>query len=500
MQKVFLHIDLNSYFASAEQQDNPSWRGKPVGVCEHLGGIIIAASIEAKRWGITTGTPVWEARKLYPKIILTKTHPDRYRLYSDRLMKILHDYTAHVEQYSIDEAFLDVTQVCNIKSQVRAVSGNNNGEQGYTRPEFEKLNPKMANPFLEAAAIAQIVKQRMKTEVGDWLQCSVGIGENKLIAKIASDMQKPNGLVIVQPDLTTALSAHVLDSESDRLSPKAEELGQVEVLRLPQSDAVPGNDKASGLAQSLPSIYTKNDLYRMLRLTDIPGIGKRQEKRLNELGIRTLIDLRDYPRQKLVACFGIMGHHLHAMGQFESTWKPQAEQDHDIKSIGHMYTLPKEFREKKYFVPVLYKLSEMVSRRMRMQQLTGNVLHFHIHDKEHQCYGKSKKLGYSIQDGREIFLESMRIFDAVLGRGVFPLGGFKLIGVTIAGLVEENGQQSLFEKDQNQKQVIQALDRINEKYGDFTICRVPVRVAGGIFRDSIGFGRIKEHVRLASFR
>ena len=68
--RVIFHIDMNSYFASVEQQDNVAWRGQPVGVCEHLGGIIIAASIEAKQWGIKTGTPVWEARRLFPKIIL----------------------------------------------------------------------------------------------------------------------------------------------------------------------------------------------------------------------------------------------------------------------------------------------------------------------------------------------------------------------------------------------------------------------------------------------
>jgi len=70
MQRIIMHIDFNSYFASCEQQDNPTWRGIPLGVCEHLGGIIIAPSIEAKQWGIQTGTPVWEARNLYPKIVL----------------------------------------------------------------------------------------------------------------------------------------------------------------------------------------------------------------------------------------------------------------------------------------------------------------------------------------------------------------------------------------------------------------------------------------------
>ncbi len=77
-QPIIIHLDMNSYFASVEQQDNPSWRGRPLGVCEHLGGIIIGASIEAKKWGIKTGTPVWEARKLYPKIILTHTLAERF--------------------------------------------------------------------------------------------------------------------------------------------------------------------------------------------------------------------------------------------------------------------------------------------------------------------------------------------------------------------------------------------------------------------------------------
>ncbi len=171
MSNVILHIDMNSYFASVEQQDNLAWRGQPLGVCEHLGGIIIAASVEAKKWGIKTGTPVWEAKKLYPKIILTKTHPDRYRLYTGRLIKILRDYTGLVEQYSIDEAFIDVTRVCNIKG--------------------------VRSPFEEAVRIAGLIKIRMKTEVGDWLRYSIGVAENKLLAKIASDLQKPDGLTVV---------------------------------------------------------------------------------------------------------------------------------------------------------------------------------------------------------------------------------------------------------------------------------------------------------------
>ncbi len=425
MTDVILHIDMNSYFASVEQQDNLAWRGKPLGVCEHLGGIIIAASVEAKQWGIKTGTPVWEAKKLYPKIILTKTHPDRYRLYTGRLMKILRDYTGLVEQYSIDEAFIDATRVCNVKG---------------------------VNPLEEGAAIGRLIKARMKTEVGDWLRCSIGVAENKLLAKIASDLQKPDGLTVVC--------------------------------------------KGAPCATQGAPLITVGDLYNRLSLTDIPGIGYRQEKRLKEMGIKTLKDLRDYPRSKLIARFGLMGHHLYEMGQLRSSWKPTVDQEDNIKSLGHMYTLPKEYREAKFFVPVLYKLSEMVARRMRVQQLVGNILHFHIHDSNHECYGKSKKLGYYLRDGREVFYEAVKIFEAAN----LPAGRqFKLIGVTVAGLMEETGQQSLFERDEKSKRVINALDKINEKYGDSTVCRVPVKQAGNVFRDSIGFGRIKEHIKLASF-
>jgi DNA polymerase-4 len=440
MADVIMHVDMNSYFASVEQQDNLAWRGLPLGVCEHLGGIIIAASVEAKKWGIKTGTPVWEAKKLYPKIILTKTHPDRYRLYTDRLMKILRDYTGEVEQYSIDEAFIDITRVCNV-----------NG----------------VNPFEEAVAIGKLIKTRMKTEVGDWLRCSIGIAENKLLAKIASDLQKPDGMTVVTP-------------------------------------------KGDLVAATGSPFITLEYLYQSLKLTDIPGIGHRQEKRLNEIGIITLIDLRDYPRNKLIARFGLMGHHLFEMGQLRSSWKPSVDQEEEIKSIGHMYTLPQEYRESKFFVPVLYKLSEMVARRMRVQNLTGNILHFHIHDQNHECYGKSKKLGYYVGDGREIFFEAMKIFESAeksltkgppkpwrRRMGTLKERGnikFKLIGVTIAGLIEEINQPSLFERDEKSKRAVGALDKINEKYGDFTVCRVPVRLAGNVFRDSIGFGRIKEHL------
>lgn len=421
-QKVIAHIDMNSYFATCEQQDNPDWRGKPVGVCEHLGGIIIAPSIEAKRWGIKTGTPVWEARKLYPKIILTPTTPARYRFYTARFLKVFEDYTDRIEKYSIDEAFLDLTKACNIREKV-------NGEWV------------LADPWKEAERIIKEIKVRMLTEVGDWIKCSAGISYSKLVAKIASDLQKPNGLVIVRPQ----------DKES---------------------------------------------LYDRLAIDDVPGIGRRMKKNFRAMGIRTLRGLRDYPLSKLVAQFGIQGYHYHSMGQLEGSWKENFddtpdESDGSMKSIGHMYTIPIQYRKDNIMRPVLYKLCEMVGARLRVNEVMGNGIHVHVHDPERIHAGIGHQLTYYLQDGRDIYMEAMALLQQT-GRLEELEKQSYLIGVTVFGLVPQDGQVSLFDTKKHRNQLTQALDKINQKYDDFTVARVPAFLARDILRDSIGFGRMKE--------
>jgi nucleotidyltransferase/DNA polymerase involved in DNA repair len=487
MQPIIMHLDMNSYFASVEQQDNVLWRGRPVGVCEHLGGIIIAASVEAKRWGIKTGTPVWEARKLYPKIILTPTRPDRYRFFNRCMVKVVSDYTSAVEVYSIDEVFADLTKACNVKKSAKC----------------KVLSAKWVdvNPFEEAVNIAKEIKRRFKTEVGDWLRCSVGIAENKLLAKIGSDFKKPDGLVVIKP------FSSVIPSDPDLFASKG--LGSRGIplsqfkgsLRSPLDAFGLGPPRLAPLVESEAGrddmdkiiIISKSDLYNRLKLTDIPGIGRRQEKNLNQLGIKTLKDLRDFPKSHLLSRFGnIMGHHLHNIGQLQGTWKAPVHQEQEIKSMGHMYTLPREFRRPEFFMPVLYKLCEMVGRRLRRKNLMGNIIYFYCHDKDYQGFGKSIKLGDFVQDGREIFLVAADIYAGLL-RG-HPLGTleFKLIGITVAGLRPYIHQLSLFGDVEKRLKAIKALDKINDKYGEFTILRAEMLPAGKAFADSIGFGRVKE--------
>ncbi len=161
---------MNSYFASVEQQANPFFRGRPLGVCAYLHprGCVIAASVEAKRMGAKVGMTVMEARRLVPGMIFVQTDPAKYRSVTSRIFTVLQTLTDKIEYYSIDEAFLDLT--------------------GWYRDSAES-----------AFALSR-VKQRMCEEIGEWLRCSVGIAPTKFLAKFASDRRKPDGLVIIESE------------------------------------------------------------------------------------------------------------------------------------------------------------------------------------------------------------------------------------------------------------------------------------------------------------
>ncbi|XOU94936.1 MAG: DNA polymerase Y family protein [Candidatus Kerfeldbacteria bacterium] len=167
MQKIILHFDMNSYFASVEQQANPWLRGKPVGVVATMtpNGCIIASSIEAKKVGIKTGCRVIDAKKLYPKVNLVEVDPPKYRSTTKKIFSICSDYTEDIEEYSIDEAFLDLTGT--------------------------------VETFEQAKKIGKKIQQRIKDEVGIWLKCSIGIAETRWLAKFAGDTAPKGGIVIL---------------------------------------------------------------------------------------------------------------------------------------------------------------------------------------------------------------------------------------------------------------------------------------------------------------
>jgi len=161
---------MNSYFATAEQQMNPYLRGKPVGIVKAAGrGCIIAASIEAKKFGVGTGSTVWEAQKLCPQIVLVPSDMDKYYSLTCSMVEVVSEYSPTVEVFSIDEVFVDVTQTQNF----------------FTGGVLE---------------MALEMKQRISAELGEWMKCSIGIGFNRVTAKLASEMDKPNGLTILDKE------------------------------------------------------------------------------------------------------------------------------------------------------------------------------------------------------------------------------------------------------------------------------------------------------------
>ncbi|MCA9391419.1 MAG: DNA polymerase IV [Candidatus Magasanikbacteria bacterium] len=168
MERIIAHIDMNSYFASVEQQANPLLRGKALGVCAYLHeqGCIIAASIEAKRQGMKVGMTLKEAREVVPGAKFIQNDPTKYRSVTKRIFAIFRQVTDKMEPYSIDEAFLDMT--------------------GWCRDEAE------------AAFLLTQIKERIREEIGEWLPCSIGIASTKFLAKVASERQKPNGLTVIR--------------------------------------------------------------------------------------------------------------------------------------------------------------------------------------------------------------------------------------------------------------------------------------------------------------
>lgn len=286
--KLIVHVDMNSYFASVEQQANPFLRGKPLGVCAYLHnhGCVIAASIEAKRLGMKVGMSVEDAREAVPGAVFVQNDPAKYRAITSRVFGVLHELTDRVEHYSIDEAFLDLT--------------------GWYRDAAE------------AAWALTRVRRRIRDEIGDWLRCSIGIAPTRFLAKTASDMKKPNGLVIIDRENLDAM------------------LGQLD-------------------------------------LEDVCGIGPRIRRRLERLGIRTLLDVKLYPVGNLMRVFGKYGLFLwcklHAM-EFEKLTDPDALP----KSVGHSYCVPQRVNRERKVLPTLMKLTERAGRRMRRLDLSANAV------------------------------------------------------------------------------------------------------------------------------
>ncbi|MFN3841768.1 MAG: hypothetical protein ACK4RW_00700 [Rehaibacterium terrae] len=368
-----LFVDFNSYFASVEQQDDPALRGRPVGVVPVLAEstCCIAASIEAKRHGVKTGTLVREARRLCPDIAIVPARPARYVHYHHALLAAIERCIPIHKVGSIDEV------ACTLLGSQR-------------RRE-------------RAVALAREIKASV-AEVGEWLRCSIGIAPNAFLAKTASDMQKPDGLVVL------------------------------EAVDLPQA------------------------LYR-LALNDLCGIGPAMEARLRAAGITTVERLCAAPRHELRRIWGgIEGERFHARLHGEEVEDAPTRRG----SIGHSHVLPPELRGTAGANAVLKKLLQKAAMRLRGENLLAGALQVKVKYVGADPWEAAVEFDHC-DDTRALL---HRLGELIARRR--DRRPVLAVGVTLLRLIERSQSSgSLFgQQDEAEARALNAvIDRINEKYG-----------------------------------
>ncbi|RII30376.1 MAG: DNA polymerase IV [Geobacter sp.] len=391
--RTILHIDMNAFFASVEQSTNPDLQGRPIAV---TGGgqrtVITTSSYEARAFGVRTGMAVWEAKRCCPELIIVVGDNRKYTHTSGEIMKMMLDYTPEVEVFSIDEAFMDVTHSLSL----------------FNTPEN----------------IANLLKARIKHSFG--ITCSIGIAPNKLLAKLASDMQKPDGLTIIRPE------------------------------------------DVSRVMERLP-------------VKELCGIGRKTERQLTLMGIRTCGELGRCPEERLTGKFGIAGKRLKEMGlgRDDSPVIPHGEDD-EVKSVGHSMTLDKDIDRREEVLRFLLQLSEMVGRRARRYNVTGRTVTLYVRYADFfTSFGKQQTLANYINLSEEIFKAAVELLDSVeLEQPI------RLLGVRLSSLRHQSEQLPLFEDERRKAFATQAMDEVNSRYGEFTVTfgsLLPSREKNGSF-------------------
>jgi DNA polymerase IV len=377
-ERIIMHIDMNAFFASVEQQNNPELRGKPIAVIGSAKRTVITtSSYEARAFGVKTGMNTWEAKQKCPHIIFVIGDNRKYTWTSSQIVKLMMQFTPLVEVFSIDEAFLDVTGCMGL--------------------------------FGSAERIAHLMKAEIKHHFG--ITCSIGIAPNKLLAKLASDMQKPDGLTVIKPE------------------------------------------EVSRVLERIPA-------------KDLCGIGRKTERQLTLYGIKTCGDLGRFPVSILRKRFGIIGEHLHRMGLgIDDSPVIPAEDADEVKSVGHSMTLERDIEERKDILKFLLQLSEMVGRRARRYNVWGKTITLSIRYADFDTWvGKQETLRHYINQSEDIYKAAVAILDTLV-----LMQPVRLLGVRLSNLRYESNQLPLFEEERKKAFLVNAMDEVNDRYGDFSV-------------------------------
>jgi DNA polymerase-4 len=380
---VILHVDMDAFFASVEQRDRPWLEGKPVvvgGDPEKRQGVVTAASYAARKYGIKAGMPLLTARRRCPHaIFLIGTYGDKYEYVSSRVMRIFHQFTPEVEPYSIDEAFLDITGC-------------------------ERL-------FGPPVQLARKLKEKIKRQLG--LPCSVGIAPNKLLAKLASSLNKPDGLTLIPPD-------------------------RVKEILTP------------------------------LEVTKLCGIGANTTRALFSLGIHTLGELASYPVEILKRKFGKSGEWLHfaANGIDHSPVLSRAIPE---KSMGHGRTLPEDISHPEEINSVLLGLCGMVARRLRAKGFVGRTITLRVRYSDFLSFSRSETIALPT-DSEHAILKVAGKLARDIESGIREV---RLLGVSVSHLTKDElslqTSLPLAEYMDRRKEAYLVMDKIRDKFGEESI-------------------------------
>ncbi len=374
--KIIICADMDAFFASVEQQANPHLRGKPIAVVgAGARTVITTASYEARRFGVKTGMNIYEAKKACPHLIFVTGDNEKYTHTCKELTRIYNRFTPDMEVYSIDEAFLDITTTHHL----------------FGGPE----------------AIGISIKKIIKNRFG--INCTVGIGPNILIAKLASDISKPDGLRWIRPD-------------------------------------------------------DVHDVLKDLPVKELWGIGSKIAERLAALGIKTCGELGRASASLLRNRFGIIGETLKLMGMGICS-RPVIAEEGEPKSIGHSMTLPKNIGDRDEIKAYILKLSEMVGRRARRYKYSGRKVSLTLRYPDFETFTKQTTLSQYANDTHIIYKSAADI----LGR-VRLKDKIRLIGVCLSDIrTDKPSQPSLFEIERRRKELLNIMDAVNDRFGDFKL-------------------------------